>query len=333
MNHAEAAILVSFRVLANGQTDDVAVVMSVGHPDFRQPAIDAVSRWKYAPTTKDGVPVDSARIRVVIPFQMTADSIGGARDASKKELVAAREALAVRDLERARAHVEALDAMEWLTLYEITHRSLVDGILALHEGRYDEAAVRLGEATLLDDRFIGDWGYRDALGWRARAVHFQERYGFALYLIRKLDALGSDPPPEDLVRIASKLEAIRDRGGELVRHETVALASPNDRDPREVYVPLRRRLIVMSDPADALRRIGLRCDAHEEELEPDADETITLPEDWGDCQVDLHGPAGTRLTIRAAVGLKGSRAILRALHAGLRIRLFPADARSTSDGG
>ena len=46
-----------------------AVVKKSTRPEFEQPAIDAVSRWKFEPAKKDGKPV---AVQVVIPVKFSA---------------------------------------------------------------------------------------------------------------------------------------------------------------------------------------------------------------------------------------------------------------------
>jgi protein TonB len=61
-------VTMSITVDEQGNVKDAAVKKS-SRPEFEQPAIDAVSRWKFAPAKKEGKPV---AVQVVVPvkFQM-----------------------------------------------------------------------------------------------------------------------------------------------------------------------------------------------------------------------------------------------------------------------
>lgn len=61
-------VTVSLTVDEKGNVANVVVKKST-RPEFEQPAIDAVSRWKFEPAKKDGKPV---AVQVVVPVKFSA---------------------------------------------------------------------------------------------------------------------------------------------------------------------------------------------------------------------------------------------------------------------
>ena len=182
----EGIVLLSYRVLADGSTDKIFVAHSIGHAIFHEPSIRVVKDWRFAPACKDGVGVDSPRFRVMVPFRASEKAVTGARMDFKDRLIAARNALADGDFAQARSAIQKLDEMEWLTLYEVTHRSLVAGMLAYHEERYREASRLVSSALIINGKHLGKAGRLDALAWLIRVAFARGEYGEAILRLRRL---------------------------------------------------------------------------------------------------------------------------------------------------
>jgi len=67
--HREGQVMLSFTISAEGTTKDV-VVLSSSSPEFEQPARDALLKWRYAPPTADGTPVERHGVQTIIRFQL-----------------------------------------------------------------------------------------------------------------------------------------------------------------------------------------------------------------------------------------------------------------------
>jgi TonB family protein len=67
-------VLLAFTVDKNGAVKDVVVVRS-DHPDFNDPAIEAVMKWKFKPATAQGKPLET-KMRLPIVFNLN-NSTGG----------------------------------------------------------------------------------------------------------------------------------------------------------------------------------------------------------------------------------------------------------------
>jgi TonB family protein len=68
----EGEVNLQFTIAANGTTKDIVVVDSTA-PEFEAPAITALSRWRYAPTTiGDGEAVEVPGVRTIIRFALDA---------------------------------------------------------------------------------------------------------------------------------------------------------------------------------------------------------------------------------------------------------------------
>jgi protein TonB len=64
-NGVTGVVSVSFEVDEKGNVVDPKVIKS-SNPQFEQPALDAIVKWKFKPAMKDGVAV---KIKIAIPLQ------------------------------------------------------------------------------------------------------------------------------------------------------------------------------------------------------------------------------------------------------------------------
>jgi TonB family protein len=65
----EGHVVLEFTITAQGTTKDISVVESSA-PIFEEPAITAVSRWRYAPRVVNGAGVEMPGIHTVIRFAL-----------------------------------------------------------------------------------------------------------------------------------------------------------------------------------------------------------------------------------------------------------------------
>jgi protein TonB len=66
----EGEVNLEFTIAANGTTKDIVVIESTA-PEFEEPAITALQRWRYAPATaNDGQPVEVPGVRTMIRFAL-----------------------------------------------------------------------------------------------------------------------------------------------------------------------------------------------------------------------------------------------------------------------
>ena len=61
------AVALRFTINAGGRTKDIEVIESSSRT-FEQPAIDAVRKWRYAPQTENGNPVERRGVQTVLRF-------------------------------------------------------------------------------------------------------------------------------------------------------------------------------------------------------------------------------------------------------------------------
>jgi TonB family protein len=64
----QGTVVLSALVAENGKPQDIKVARSL-NPTLDQKAIEAVSRWRFAPATKDGKPV-AVRLQVEVTFRL-----------------------------------------------------------------------------------------------------------------------------------------------------------------------------------------------------------------------------------------------------------------------
>jgi protein TonB len=65
----EGQVTLEFTIGAEGTTKDIHVIES-SDPIFEEPAVSAVSRWRYSPRVVDGSAVEIVGVRAVITFEI-----------------------------------------------------------------------------------------------------------------------------------------------------------------------------------------------------------------------------------------------------------------------
>lgn len=65
----EGRVLLRFVVGANGQVDNIEVLASSGHRRLDEAAKAAVSKLRFVPASKDGVPIES-KLRIPVIFKL-----------------------------------------------------------------------------------------------------------------------------------------------------------------------------------------------------------------------------------------------------------------------
>ncbi len=66
----EGWVMLSFVISPTGDVVEPMIEQSSGGEPFERAALAAIARWKYAPATQDGVPVEQAMTKTIIRFQL-----------------------------------------------------------------------------------------------------------------------------------------------------------------------------------------------------------------------------------------------------------------------
>ena len=70
-SNSEGQVIVEFTVSAQGRTKDARVVSSKGGKLFEKSALEALEKWRYAPTIRDGEPVDTSGVQTLLTFKLS----------------------------------------------------------------------------------------------------------------------------------------------------------------------------------------------------------------------------------------------------------------------
>lgn len=71
VNNDEGEVVVEFTITAQGRTRDAKVVSSKGGRLFEKSALEALEKWRYAPTVRDGEPVETSGVQTLLTFRLT----------------------------------------------------------------------------------------------------------------------------------------------------------------------------------------------------------------------------------------------------------------------
>lgn len=67
----EGEVIVEFTITAQGRTADARVVHSDGGRSFEKAALAALEKWRYAPTVRNGDPVETSGVQTLLAFKLT----------------------------------------------------------------------------------------------------------------------------------------------------------------------------------------------------------------------------------------------------------------------
>lgn len=289
---------VSFVVDASGQVKDPIIHDSSGHELFEASAIDAVKQWQYSPATVNGEAVAQSINGVQVNFRL--DTISSYNEDYRKGEVDKR----------------------FLSRFQ-------KGMNSIQKGKLKDAAKRLKD---LQEREKRKWIESSYL-WVLEGYYFEkagDSYSAALAFSKVMDN-GSQILPRALyIEVLKKAFTANVMNNNLVEAKTVydrfseyapghealeALKGYYDQvtsfiDSEQALevvgmVPnrgawhhqLTRRSATIASAGEPLSGVELRCDYGRESYSDVAQQSFSMPVEWGDCVVYVSGKSSTQFVI------------------------------------
>lgn len=295
----EGWVDVSFVVETDGSVTDPVVESSSGVAELERAALNAVRAWEYAPATRNGVPVQQCEVRTRLTFAI---SFGGKPGASRGYI---RRMRAISRLSNAGQHEEALanvlelQQTQSMNRYETARTWAIRATLEQQLGYPEEQLVESLRPAAADSWII----HNDALHRSLLEALLATEIGLRHYqrAIGTAERLREEVPDkarrDEIERVITELFALRDNSSYLTVNGRIAPPTVEDGQPSFwTHQPLRRQFGI-EDVNGRISGIDVRCQWHRALLEYDPDVALRLPEDWGDCDVYVHGEPGSTFTL------------------------------------
>lgn len=290
----EGLHILRLTVTADGKTDDVEVVGGFTNPQARQFLVDLASQWRYEPGTVGGQATTFFNQEYIVRHYLSTEAV--ISPLAQEKLVEVSELMLRAEQGKALRELDRLISRDLVTVldYALAHDILSN--IHLDGQRLFEALAASKVATMSRVNSAGNREFllpaemlETALRKRfmlAAAVH---HYAEALQVIEILEQAFSLADDDPILAQAAELQATLDSP------QAIALLGKIV-DDHWSYQPARR-IFTITDVDGRLRRIEVRCELGNAELEYEAGVDWTLPASLGKCRLDFKGREGTTFTI------------------------------------
>ncbi|MFC7334047.1 TonB family protein [Rhodocista pekingensis] len=295
----EGWAVMRFTVKADGSVNDVEVV-EASNGQFAKPAARALSRWRFQPATADGTPVDihNQVTRLTFLIQGTGGKYVSSRTV-QSAIGAAQSALADGRLDEVSAALDSLHE-EAKTLNDYAYIDTLEAHWHLRRGDLDQAIRLLRRASASPDQVDATFQAERLL----ELFRLQTRAGYyadAIKTFERMQEIKRVAPPPEIVRAVAKIRELAASDAPM----TIALPVDDPCSLEETcaegsgyteYRPIRRT-VVLEAVQGRLDRAEARCAFARSGLDTTPGAVWPLDPAWGDCDITLHAPKDTIVTL------------------------------------
>lgn len=284
----EGWVKVRYSVLANGTTADVRVVDVMPPRMSTKAVVNAVEKWRFAPATVGGEPVDWFNNESLVVFDLEDVPLEPSPFFTRAygqviNLVNQQE------YDKAKKQTEAMLEMQTTRLNEIGVLQAQMAMLNVATSNLHDAYDAILRATDPEVVTLQGSDLAGALRYRFGIELELGRFQSALATYDRLAAL-EQLSDDDVVK--TQAEALRQA---LRPDAAVAVKGRVAREPWS-YAPTRRTF-GFTDVNGTIRGLELECDRRKQALEFSQDVEWSIPESWGSCVITVDARRDTTFTL------------------------------------
>ncbi len=279
----EGWVEVNFVVTPDGEAVDPIVTRSVGGKAFEQSALEAIKAWRFVPA--DG---ESGSNTVQIRFEDSKSSGKASRKFTQYYRMVLTD-LASEKVLKARINLDRARRVNGWNLYEATILDILEAKVAEAEGDSAAQLAALRRALHLgNEAALTVKTRREILRGMVEVETATQQYASARESLAQLQAIkGSAGTLAELEDELLVLEQAATKGDIVVD----AKIDCDCERSRWTHRPLHRSFAI-SEIDGNLERVEARCETRRFSTEVASDETIDIPEDWGNCEIFVFGDDG-----------------------------------------
>ena len=295
MNGQEGWVVVSFVVSAVGDVQEAMIEDSSGIESLERAALEAVSRWRYAPATENGQPVEQAMVSTRLTFQLE----GAAKGASSAFLSKYRQVSRLLNEGKVAEAEPLLADLEFKgrrNLYEDAWLWWAKYVYLEKSGSQDDEekqkvlqrAIGYQEEYLTPDQFVA--AAQRLVVLYARTLDLSS----AIRTFERLRDSRTARRSDDHERAMTALTPAYERMREIVAGEQALVMDGKVREHDYWVHNLLRPSFEISDVNGRLDVLDIRCKSGTRRYNTlPTDAVWTVPPSWGDCGVYVKGEPGT----------------------------------------
>ncbi|HZF31514.1 MAG TPA: energy transducer TonB [Gammaproteobacteria bacterium] len=294
---------VSFIISEEGEVI-APMIEDSSHPDFDEPTLQAIEKWRYKPATLDGKPVEQSMVQTIIRYQLEGGGgAGTGAGATTKFIKKYREIydlIVAKNLAEADPLLQALEEGQ-LNFYEQAWLWWMKYVYLDATGTAAPSALEqalrkaLGSSENAFDDYLQPDVYVQAF---QRLFVVRARSGDvsgAVMAYEQLKASQTAKKSKHYAEVIASLEPIHSelmgvvKGPEILRQ--AARVEEND---YWVHRMLRRSFAIGDVQSGKLDVVDVRCTRHNRRFASlPRDAVLKIPDSWGDCGVYIKGDVGT----------------------------------------
>lgn len=294
----EAWVQVTYCIDESGIPRNVSVLNSVGGGAFENAAVSSVQQWKFEPATIDGVPSWQSGNNVYVSFVLD-EQQKAADDRFIRNYRKLGRLFEKGSYEEFDELFSDLYGSDNLSLYELAklwaQRVRYE---AVHGDMY-KLHMALTRATASNGQWIEKKSYVQLLALRIRVEAKLEKYSLARSSYRKLlKAAGED------AKQVIELRAIMDQLKKDIESDAVLKVEAEVRAKGDCsycndswYFTPVRNVFSIANVRGKLSTIDMRCDHKRYEADIAEDVEWHVPDNWGQCKIQLYGNPGTTMDV------------------------------------
>lgn len=286
----EGLVLVNFMVDTDGQAFDPVIVESTGDEVFHQAAINALLDSEFEPAKLEGEPIVGSH-SLLVRFELETDAPGATNEFASAYRYFQR---ALREEEPEREKIETafsrLEQFGARNHYEHAYLNLARYSYAqlygtdLEQIRHLRRALSLStsprDPVYLDDEII--WELRRALfPLQVENNYFAEALETHELMVESGDEAG-----------AASFQPVVDAVNALRQDDTEYFVPLTLDDAGSTSLQLFKSSFALIDGEGDLNEIKLRCEREYVAFQVERDVAYSLPDDAGDCSIEIIGDAG-----------------------------------------
>jgi len=295
----EGWFVVSYVVLEDGSTTDPVVESSSGVRDLERSAIRAVRNWRFEPATRNGQPVQQCDARTRLVFQL--DLPGHQRGVTRSFRSEWERIHRLMDQGKTSEALERADGLAQrrsLNLYETARAAQLRATLHYRLDNTHQALASIRNAvwgaSLLGDREVERSMLEAQLALELQLGEYRRATETAKTL---LEEHGGDVSDERLEAVVSELLELQyGRTYVSVSGYIGDWTALDEQQPFWTHTLLRHRF-GLEDIEGEVRALDIRCDTQRVLIEFEPNVAWNTQEDWGSCDVHVHGTPGTRFKL------------------------------------
>ena len=291
----EGFYITRYTVKADGSVADVEVLGGYTNSFTEQMIPDVVGKWTFEPGTHNGEAVDFLNQRSILRARISLEP--GISPEVKEKVDDITELVAEGDYKKALRDIDRLLVREPRSIFDY---ALLQDLKASMHAALEENFAALAASKMATLSVRGANGEEEyLLTPEVLEPALRRRFIFAVTARQYAEALRAYELLEGRFEIAQD-DVIREQAAQvraLVESPDplISLASLGEEGSWS-YVP-SRRIFTVSDIDGRLRRIQVRCQRQNLELDYQENVDWTLPESLGACELEFQGGKDTRFTL------------------------------------